>query len=254
MRSLKSVVWLLALALAGFAVPRDASAGSLRLRVEDITSGKGVVLSDASGTGLVTWAGFVGTVFTLSGGTSVTTAESTTIDLFGLTISTTGPAKLRLSLQDTSLQFGTPGRESTLIGMIGGTLALLNPISTSGTSGIEAQAWASPSNSVPNLGADTGWTATTLAPLGSNPSDAVAAFNPIFTSGPGAFSATGYANFVNAGPYSLFSTVTITLAGAGITSFDLMAMDPIPEPTTLLLVGSGLLGMAYRARRRRLAR
>ncbi len=68
--------------------------------------------------------------------------------------------------------------------------------------------------------------------------------------GPGAFSGSTTSSLVNdAGPFSLTEVVTINHTGAGTTSFDYSTS--VPEPSILLLLGSGLAGFGYLRMRRR---
>jgi hypothetical protein len=50
-------------------------------------------------------------------------------------------------------------------------------------------------------------------------------------------------------PYTLTQVVTLTLPGGGVVSFD-ANLEALPEPFSLLLVGTGLVGLGFLSRRR----
>ncbi len=71
--------------------------------------------------------------------------------------------------------------------------------------------------------------------------------------GPGAFSGTAFSGAIpGLFPYSITQVVTITHTGPGLTSFD-AELQAVPEPGTLMLLGSGLAGLGYLMQRRRRA-
>ena len=71
------------------------------------------------------------------------------------------------------------------------------------------------------------------------------------SAGSGAFSSTRAGSGGGAGPFSLTQVVQIThVAGAGQSSSFDAELNTVPEPTSMLLLGSGLLGLGLWGRKR----
>ena len=105
------------------------------------------------------------------------------------------------------------------------------------------QSWVNPSNSVPVLGPDAP-SPSMLSTIGAMPpAGSVGMWSEGgVTFGPGAFSSTASNGFIHSGAYSLFTQATIHFTGRGDVSFD-SNLSPVPEPASLLLLGSGLAGL-----------
>jgi hypothetical protein len=181
-----------------------------------------VTVSDADADGVVSYNGGVGSwAMNVTYGFSKPLLGNSSmpyLDLFSANMSSAGGASvLTLLLTDTGFD---PISTSNVIAAIGGT--------TAGT--VSYKAYADASNTAFGLG-------TLLASVDS-------------TTGP-EFSGASGATLSMANPFSL--TLLVTIAHDGSRPWQMTSLDAsvqVPEPSSLLLIGAGLLAIAFVARRR----
>jgi hypothetical protein len=245
--------WLLATILAGIVLMGLAPSAdaAFRLRVEDVGSGLGVVISDTDGDGVIVFTGPItgtGFVINITSGISQPPAPGgagfAQLNLSSINVNASGPGTLRVALESDGFTGGAPGplqMDSTVA-----VSALTVPVVS-----ITAQTWANGANLVPAYGKDVAPPGGLLDPLGPTPPGSVPGFTPpgvTFTT-PGGF-ATSSVGFTAGPAYSLFSQATVTFSAAGTVGFTIQQLV-VPAPAGLVLAIAGLpvFGVAYLRRR-----
>jgi hypothetical protein len=233
-----------------FAFFGSSAFAQFRLRIEDTNTGIGAVLTDNGPgdsnpvIGAVTFSGSLLGNFTINVTTGISkpliggAGDVGQIALNSVNVATTGPGTLRITLEDSGFVSSQP--LLSVVGSLGGTLT------APGGSSILVQSWANGGNSVPALGPDQ--SVGPIGAIGGIPAGSTEVWtSPGVQFGPGAFSASASASFINGAvdTFSLFAQVVVTFTGPGSVTFqeNQQVLVAVPEPASVVLLASGLAGL-----------
>lgn len=231
------LTFLIVIAALANALPAYASPIGFRLRVENLNTKEGIVVSD---NGINDADPVVGQLridpglFAVSFSAASSSVVGSEARLLLVYLTFGAAASIQITLENDGFDSSVDGPTATFA-MVRSTL--FAPAGSFGT----AQTYVNPNNLVPDLGPDTvGPLSGTVSP----PAGSIAIFDTTPVFGLGQFQVgDSDGSFSKAGPFSMFSQATLNFTGPGDARLEIQtAADPIPtpEPSSIALIGVGL--------------
>jgi len=206
--------------------------------------------------GSIQFAGNTGNFYVTLVATASTVPGAGTLTLSAnVQYQSTGSDQIIIAIEDTGNT--APSSTASLVNTVGGYSSSSNAVKatgdlTSGANSISLQSWIDATGAVPAFGASSHCTSGCTGSVAIPGTAIDTTGNTFTTTGFSGTSSTTVNDLSTSTPFSMISQVTVNFSGGGTADFSLTATDPVPEPTSLMLLGSALLAAGVFRRKKQI--